>query len=121
MTSYNLYPGYSSEANQDEVWLALKQASEEVCKAPPVIFMEVFRLEKDHPRDLLLECVTCYSDATECPAQVIDSEERGRSIYSTASGGGEYRPVKEACRRAFARLVIEKMHKQGLEVSLTVS
>ena len=125
-TGYRLEAGYNSGHNKAEVWRQMKLVALGICAAPERIVAEVRRVEGGGLE--LQEYADAYrhhDDLTvvfhETPAGYEKAEEFRPYIHQMASGGGRGRTLKEACRRAFCRLVIEAMHRMGMEVTLVVS
>lgn len=135
MTGYYLEIGYCSQGpDLEEAWEILKQVVREICDRPGQIakeaerclpafgipvpdlntvsdYLERYRLIDDN-QDL-----TIFIEET--PRDPGNKEFKPR-IVQYASGGEPGRKLKEHLRRAFCRLVIEKMHKREIEVNLSV-
>ncbi len=121
MTGYTFSIGYISghsyKGDKDDAWLELVIVTEALKKRPDRIVAEARRLNA--PEQCEQGCCTLMSlagayqhtDATI----VIQHEEQ--TIDQYASGD---RMLKEHVRRAFCRLLIEDMHRLGIEVNLKV-
>jgi hypothetical protein len=111
--------GYSTCLDQDEAWQALVDCVQALRLQPERIVKEAQRLGapaacEDHCCTLqqMAEAYSSNDDAT------LRINQRERYIYQLATGD---RTLKEHVRRAFCRLVIEEMHRQGIEVCLEVA
>ena len=127
MTGYYLEIGYNSGySSNEEAWANLKSAAELLRTDPGRIFREVKRLEPEIDDTLLQECAEAY-DGRDLSMTIVDEQAPERLqdapnyIRQFASGGGAYRSVKEACRRAVCRILIEEMHRKKMEVNMRVS
>lgn len=121
-TGYTLQVGYLSAGNREEAWREMKAITAALRADPSAITREVLRLESGHTSESLDDYAEAYrldSDATITIHEAIG--DRPACIHQMASGGGESRDIKEAMRRAFCRLVIEAMHRKGIEVTMIVS
>lgn len=128
MTGYYLEVGYNSAAHREDVWKRLVEVARELCAHPERIAAEVLRLEPGRSLGEVADYVEMYradADLTitivEEPPSDINTEDFQPYIQQLASGGGDGRDLKEACRRAFCRLAIEAMHRERLEINLRVS
>src|SRR5690348_3435921 len=124
-TSYTLSIGYLSgdsfKGNTDAAWQVLVDTLEHIKQAPERIVTEARRLDAPEmcgegccTLQSLAEAYQQYSDAT----LIIHQTDGKRYVTQLATGD---RTLKEHVRRAFCRLVIEDMHRQGIEVNLIVS
>ena len=126
-TGYRLEVGYLSGGNRADAWADLKAVALDICEHSNRIYDEVERVEG--ARGVALdEYVVAYRDRDdltitfhETPNHFETPEDFRPYIYQMASGGGAGRELKEACRRAFCRLVIETMHRKRIEVNMIVS
>lgn len=135
MTSYRLEVGYQSGSSREEAWECLKEITEEICEHPEELVSEACRFDgkrnTHHPhcgksfRGLLAEYAEAYKPPRkDLTLRIIENTRDGvdeNSVVQYASGGGEGRVVKESLRRAFCRLAIQRMHREGYEVNLTVA
>lgn len=121
MTGYHISIGYNSEPAPN-AWELLVEAVDETCASPNHIINEVRRETLEWSADELLEFVERYKARDDQTLTIMppDGDRRGE-VMQLAGGGGQSRLVKEAVRRAFARLVILKMHKLGIEVNFVVA
>lgn len=122
-TGYHIEIGYNSAHNRDDAWTELKAVVERLRHQPDLIVAEVRREQPGLASDdVLRDYAESYGPDLDLTLKVIEAVgERRPEIYQSASGGGESRDIKEAMRRAFARLVIFEMHKQGIEVNFVVT
>jgi hypothetical protein len=121
-TGYTLTIGYlsghSTKLDKDEAWQELVRCVEQLRVQPERIVQEARRLNAPETCEegccTLLDMAQAYQhdDGT----LVLNHQEH--YILQLASGD---RMLKEHVRRAFCRLVIEEMHRQGIEVCLQVS
>ncbi len=122
MTSYTLsigyISGYSFKGDKDDAWQALVNCVEALKRNPDRIVAEARRL--DAPEQCKHGCCTLQETAgaylNDDATLVIYHSDR--AVRQFASGD---RMLKEHVRRAFCRLVMEDMHRQGIEVNLQVS
>jgi len=118
MTSCYLSPGYDGHRCKGETWDKLKEVVAELKREPELLYAAVREMEPEWPGEQLRLFVGYYvlaDDGTLCV------EEEKQQVVQMASGGGEDRRLKEACRRAFCRLVIQRMHAECFEVSMVVA
>lgn len=114
--------GYSSSISPETAWEALKAAALKVASNPVKIYTEAIAFEAptyDTEGDFSLMdvCNTFNLDKFNGgPMEIIEGDQP--RVFLMASG---QRTLKEHTRRAFCRLVIYEMHRQDIEVSLTVS
>lgn len=122
MTSYTLSIGYLSgcsfKGNDDEAWQALVNCVEALKHDPDRIVAEARRLGA--PEQCEHGCCTlrAYAEAYQSQDATLITYPDEKAIRQFASGD---RTLKEHVRRAFCRLVMEDMHRQGIEVNLAVS
>lgn len=126
MTSYYLDIGYNSVGNRDDAWSELKAAAERLRREPERIADEVHRIEgQKFQAELVLEYAKHYDgrdlSMTIVEEPTIPDEDFRPYVRQFASGGGEDRDLKEAMRRAVCRLLIEEMHRKGIEVNMRVA
>lgn len=118
MTTYVIEIGYNPGHIAEFINGKLLQVVEEICKEPEQILAEVKRVE-DHE----VPVEYAYAYRTPWADQTISrhtGEDQSLQIIQCASGGGEGRSYKEMMRRAFCRLVMERMHSFGVEVNVRV-
>lgn len=120
VTQYSIEVGYNSGNTCDEVWDALKQVVIAIQDEPQRIIDEVLRLEPTTDLQRLKEFAVCYCRPVEDLTIKVIEDETGQYISQFASGGGDDRRMKESCRRAFCRLVLEDMHRKRMEVNIVV-
>lgn len=121
MTGYHIRIGYNSKWNKDEAWHELVACVGRLRNDPARIIGEVVRLDGNVADAALLEAFArVYADTGDVTLTIRDTPE-DRSVVQLASGGGPGRDLKERFRRAFCRLVIEEMHRLGIEVNLEVA
>ena len=131
MTGYTIEVGYNSSHHKEDVWDELVKAVKNLRKNPNRIFDEVIRVEK-HPEDGTIEDLKKHTehyrncdDLTitihDKPEKWENPEEFEPDIGQLASSGNGFRGIKEQCRRAVCRLLLEAMHKKGMEINIIVS
>ena len=117
-TGYCIRQGYNSCHQSDEVESKLRDVVREICSNPERITAEVKRVEgRDVPKPFAESYREPWQDST---IQFVD-DERGLGLIQMASGGGDDRNNKESMRRAVCRMVMERMHAAGMEVSIVVA
>lgn len=122
MTGYTITLGYSSIFKPEDTWPKLRAAVLDLMAHPEKIGAEVLRIEPERDPERLKDFTAMYAPPIEdLTLKIIEGGEDGPRIYQSASGGGESRDYKEACRRAVCRLVMEAMHREQIEVNVTVS
>lgn len=130
MTGYHISVGYQSGGpDKDEAWEILKRVVLDLCNAPALIADEAITFGMD--RATAIEYADAYVGASEATRGTEDStlriieanaaEETPAQIMQLAGGAGPSRPIKEAMRRAFCRLVMTEMHKLGIEININVA
>jgi hypothetical protein len=137
MTGYTIEVGYNSSHHKEDVGIELVKVSKEIKNNPNLIYDEVLRIEK-RPEDGTLDDLKChtnhYKNCDDLTIRIFDDYEKAKKYQSnvleedfypfvcqTASSGNGFRGIKEQCRRAFCRLVLERMHSKGMEVNIIVS
>lgn len=119
MTSYLLEVGYNSSFGREEAEEKLKIAVDKLRNDPDRLIAEVRRLDGDLEPDCdvpFAEYARLYSSDEDLTIR-HDGEHR---YIQMASGGGIGRSIKEAFRRAFCRLILEDMHREGVEINIGV-
>ena len=113
--------GYSYGGDKDDAWDELVQCVEALREQPERLVAEARRLNA--PETCNYGCCTLENVAETYRAAfthgnplTINYDQR--YIMQMATGD---RAQKEHVRRAFCRLLIEEMHRKGIEVCLTVS
>jgi hypothetical protein len=111
-------------------WHDLKKAAIRICEDSWTLLQEARRFDAPmewqgerltdyvgaffHRKDLTIEFVE--------PGHPMWNDEYPRPfIHMMASGGDPARTMKEHTRRAFLRLIMADMHRQGMDISITVS
>ena len=126
MTGYHINLGYSAtRVDYDEMWKVLKQKTREICDNPQAIIAEARRLG-NAPETCPDGCckLDTYADNYAEPFYgyghpiTIIEREGNRQIMQLASTDSG---IKYHVRRAFVRLLIEAMHREGIEVNLSVA
>jgi hypothetical protein len=114
--------GHSFKGSLDEAWGRLVAAVAELRESSMAIVDEVRRLNPDAKASALTPHAVAYSSLNKtAELRIIDEpegDERKRQIVQYAGGD---RPTKELVRRAFCRLLIDAMHREGIEVEMTVA
>jgi len=117
-TGYHIRRGYNSSHQPDEVESKLRDVVREICSEPERITAEVKRVEgRDVPESFAESYREPWQDLT---IKFVEDED-GLMPMQMASGGGGDRDNKEAMRRAVCRMVLERMHAAGMEVSIFVA
>lgn len=127
MRGYYLDIGYSD--NPEEAWKELRRHVVHLCAHPERIATEASRLgcPEELEGEMLADYAERYRDREDYTIFIQETalatlaDPGSPYVVQFASGGGPGRVLKEHLRRAFCRLVIEHMHRQGIEVNLRVS
>lgn len=134
MTGYLVEVGYNSSHHREAVGEELIRKTKEIRKNPNLIFDEVMRVER-HPEDGTLDDLRrhteYYKDCKDLTIQIIDKynpktmvdimeEDFIPFVTQTASSGNGFRGIKEQCRRAVCRLLLNHMHSKGMEINIIV-
>lgn len=125
MTGYHIEIGYNpTRGDHDEMWRLLRSEARRIADQPSVIIAEAERLN-----------APCVSDDGECelgdyadiykepfgspghPVRVVEDGDNRQIMQMASTDAG----LKYHVRRAYARLLIEAMHRHGIEVSLMVA
>jgi len=122
MTSYCIRLGYNTSHSKEEAEDRLLDVVMSIRHSPKRIIEEAARVEEIELDPSYAESYgtgdeSRTEDSTLCLVYVEDDEEKELFIHMSASAANEQ---KYAARRAFCRLVIEDMHKVGMEVCLSV-
>ena len=135
MTGYLIEVGYNSSHHKEDVGDELIIAINEIRKSPNLIYDEVLRIEKK-PEDGTLEDLKKHTDHyKDCddltirirdkydPKIMSNTDPTGFTPYidQTASSGNGFRGIKEQCRRAVCRLLLNWMHSKGMEINIIVT
>ena len=136
MTGYLVEVGYNSSHHKEEVGDELIRVIKEIRKNPSLIYDEVLRIEEspeDGTLEDLLKHTEHYKDCDDLTIRIYDkynpktmpgiSEEDNFIPYicQTASSGNGFRGIKEQCRRAVCRLLLNHMHSKGMEINIIVT
>ena len=118
-TGYHIRRGYNSAHQPDEVEGKLREVVTEICREPSQIIDEVKRVEgRTVPGSFADSYREPWQDLT---IKFVENKEDGLMLMQMASGGGTDRDNKEAMRRAVCRMVMERMHAAGMEISVSVA
>ena len=118
-TGYTIKLGYMSDGDKNAAGEKLVAVVKDICAHPNSLRFEAMRVEGVKiPAEYADSYREPWKDAT---IKIVPGENGDPMVFQMASGGGAERGYKEAMRRAFCRLVIEAMHKAGMEVNLTVA
>ncbi len=126
MTSYTIKVGYNSNYNNEEVWEYLHKIGLQIADNPSLIADEAHRFDSLNKKELTeyAESFKTRKDLTiqfkTEPNEYENKEDFEPHIYMMASGGGHARLLKESVRRAYCRLVLVEMHKQQMEIDISV-
>lgn len=126
MTGYTLtigyMGGYSCKLSNEEAWQCLVKSTQELREQPQRLIEEARRLNAPETCDqgcCTLEGVAgTYSASFTGGNPLVINHEKG---YVAQYASGSDRAIKEHMRRAFCRIVIEEMHRVGIEVCLSVA
>jgi hypothetical protein len=129
MTGYHISIGYLSGYDKDEAWQVLKKVTLDLCNHSVRIATEAILFGMDPFK--AEEYARAYEGASleqrgteDSTLRIIEADEKEGTppqIMQLASGTGESRLLKEAMRRAFCPLVMEEMHKLGIEINVNVA
>jgi len=126
MTGYRISIGYNGGTRSDteEMWEILKYTSRRIADDPTAIIAEARRCGSPEncergccPLDTYANNYVKPFGSEGHPIRIIDNGEEDRSIKQEASTDS---PIKYFVRRAYILLVIQKMHRQGIDVNLSV-
>lgn len=125
MTGYVISLGYQSGYSRllaqlhDDLWPMLRNAALAICANPVRLADEAVNFGAPEVLDgeRLMDYARQYEKRGD--ATIIFDEEQ-RCIRQLASGAGASRTLKEHMRRAFIRLLMAEMHRQGIEISVLV-
>lgn len=117
--------GYSADFDLDEAWKEMKTVCGEICSRPERIADEAVRLGAPVEDDgaEIYTYAQSYHNCSDLTIKIVEKEKDGekrRYIQQFASGGNPCRMMKEHLRRAFCRLMMEEMHKRGIEINISV-
>lgn len=125
MTGYHISIGYNPcNTDYDGMWATLKAEARKIADKPADIIDEARRLGA--PETCVDGCCAlgnyadCYADAFSVsghPIKIIEDGDSRQIMQMASTAGG----IKYHVRRAYARLLIEAMHKHAIEVNLTVA
>ena len=125
MRGYHIRIGYNGGGDAEEEesrWQSLIQVARSVANNPQRIVAEARRLgAPERCTEGCCELSTFadnYANEALSPVSIID-QDGNRQIMQLASTSDD--EFKYCVRRAYVRLVIEEMHRLGIEVSLTVA
>ncbi len=137
MTGYLIEVGYNSSHHKEEVGEELLRVIKDIRENPNLIYDKVLRIEKcpedgtltdlrkhtDYYKDCDDLTITIHDkyDPNTMMSNIAEEEDFTPYICQTASSGNVFRGIKEQCRRAVCRLVLEKMHSKGMEVNIIVT
>jgi len=121
MTSYTIEVGYNSVYDKKEVGDKLRAVVASIQASPERIIEEILRLDPGMDAEELERFAESYRAPVDLTCRIIEDEEtKLPRVHQCASGGGTSRELKEICRRAFGRLVLEEMHRERMDVSFIV-
>lgn len=125
MTSYHIEVGYNSTHSKPAVGRRLIEVVEDLQALPEKIGAEVIRIEPNLNPVRLRD----FTESYRIPVQDLtlkiseDCERENLPVVTqlaSSGSGGDTREYKEACRRAVCRLVLEAMHREGMEINISV-
>ena len=121
MTGYHIRVGYNCDQSEEDVGATLREVVDEICETPEHIVAELNRVEpaiKPPPHYTAKDYADSYRKPWADSTISVKEEDRELHVMQLAGGSGEY---KHAMRRAFCRLVMNKMHKAHMNISITVA
>jgi hypothetical protein len=129
MTGYYIETGYQSGCSREEAWEEIKRITRYLCDHPNLLVKEAleFRAPATADGETILDYANKYKEQNDLTCRIIekqdklDPDEQIQHVVQYASGGGASRTMKEHLRRAFCRLVMNEMHRKGMEVNVRVS
>lgn len=126
MTGYHIRIGYNPlRTDYEKMWEILKAEARKVADNPEAIIAEARRLGAPENCDGGCCPLETYADnyaepfgTSGHPISVIEpnGDDAGEIMQLASTDSG----IKYHVRRAYVRLLIEAMHRHGIEVSLTV-
>ena len=113
--------GYSFNGGNDAAWNILKSVAASIAESAKDIHYEAIKYgspDYDYDGDFSLMdvCNTFALPVKDGGVMIINDTER--YIHMMASGN---RTLKEHSRRAFIRLVMSAMHRQGIDINVNVA
>jgi len=123
MTSYRIYVGYNSAHDLADVGEEMLLTLEELQADPSLIVKEVMRLEPHQKQEDVAEYAESYRKPVQDLTVIVERDAERENlpiIVQLASGGEPGRSLKESCRRAVCRLIMEHCHMNDMEVSVHV-
>ncbi len=122
MTGYTIRPGYNYAHQSASVARELVAVVADLRMHPERIASEVARLEPGFSAVEVADFAALYREQPAGDGTLRVMIEDGVPVITqVASGVAELRAIKCACRRAFIRLVVDEMHRRGMEVDVAVA
>jgi len=135
MIGYLVEVGYNSSHYKEDVGEELVRVAREICKNPNLIYDEVLLIEKspeggtlgdlrkhtEHYKDCDDLTIKVYDEYDITTMSNVPEEDFTPYICQTASSGTGFRGIKEQCRRAVCRLLLNYMHSKGMEINIVVT
>lgn len=123
MTAYTITVGYNSAHDKEAVAKRLREVVRELQADPIRIAREVTRIRPEIKEEELASFCDSYRPPVEDLTLQIKNAAGVCEVIQLASSmnGVRSRELKEECRRAVFRLVLEAMHRDGMEINLVVS
>lgn len=128
MTGYHFTVGYNAgRIDEEDAWKTLKHVTRQICDHPQMIVKEARRLTHQgsgnrFSEKALSEYTEAYQQPFEADGHPITIFEKTistkKQIMQLASGSSK---VKFYVRRAFARLLIQEMHRREVEINMFVA
>ncbi len=115
--------GYSFKDGYDAAWEILVNETHRLINEPALIATEARAYGSPEVccdrgcLSLLEACKAYVNRGMDAPLAIIE-DDHGRRVIQFTTGN---RPLREHVRRAFCRLLIQRMHRQQIEVNLVVS
>ena len=124
MLAQHITIGYNTNNSREDPWEVLKDEARKICNDPEMIEQEthrviditnriVPRLETD---DIVQDYCSVYSKPFGShghPIKIIEMDQQIMQMVSTSAD-----LIKYEVRRAFVRLLLFRMHKQGIEINI---
>jgi len=120
-TAHVIQVGYNSAHHKKDVWKELKEYVGYLCSSNFKIADEAKKYTSKISHDQLDEFGKSYKECKDLTIRIHDNEDVDECyIRQMSSGGGVDREIKEQLRRAFCRLVLERMHSLNMEINISV-
>ena len=119
-TSYHITIGYNGDNKTNAHEALLFEEGTKLRDQPVAIREELERIRKRAATDAEMDCISTFADRTQLAyIQRPSHDEDDRAAVILMASGGLY-DAKREVRRAFCRLLVERMHKHGINVNVHV-